>query len=347
MPILQELVSLHNDYDALADELIALRQSGRIEEARTLFDQRSAPIVSAILATRQELQEEARDSALQASLAYSLSNLQIILVSAAAFLVVAIVGGLLLVRRVEQPLRALESYEQAVVEASKSGVASLARLPLPPHRHYSSIYQAYNSLIDELEDWKARRLQFVAMAVHELQGVASTLRNNIELLARQTPVSSTAEPEDRIRIVLKQAQSISQLVEDVLMAAQADGDRLEIILMPMRLGLLLRELIEEMRQRSGRQIALDDQLDPALAVGDPVRLRGVFWNLIDNALKYSGPETGIHISLRRAAQPGWAEIAVEDHGVGIAESEMPMLFRPFSRIQTNKETNEIIMNQVF
>jgi len=62
---------------------------------------------------------------------------------------------------------------------------------------------------------------------------------------------------------------------------------------------------------------------------DPVKIEQVMHNLISNAIKYSYPETDIDIHFVK--RDNEVEICVEDHGQGIPENEMGLLFKPFSR----------------
>jgi two-component system phosphate regulon sensor histidine kinase PhoR len=96
---------------------------------------------------------------------------------------------------------------------------------------------------------------------------------------------------------------------------------------------LIAEVIEEARQQSKREILLDDNLRLTACWGDRLRLREVFSNLIENALKYSTPETTIRVTLRPAEVNHCAEIMVQDQGIGIAEEELPLLFTRFGRIR--------------
>ena len=67
-----------------------------------------------------------------------------------------------------------------------------------------------------------------------------------------------------------------------------------------------------------------------LRLGDDGRLTQVVTNLVSNAIQYNRPGGSVHVSLN--AKDGWAELAVEDTGVGIPSEDCPHLFERFYRV---------------
>jgi signal transduction histidine kinase len=126
------------------------------------------------------------------------------------------------------------------------------------------------------------------------------------------------------------------MVEQVVTAVRIDDHQLDLTLVPVRLDALLADVVADAKQRSRREITLDDQLDPAIIPCDPMYLRQAFWNLIDNAVKFSPPDTPVQVTVRRAPEPQRAEITVADQGIGIAEADRPVLFTQFGRIYNGR-----------
>lgn len=77
--------------------------------------------------------------------------------------------------------------------------------------------------------------------------------------------------------------------------------------------------------------------EPGLPVmrGDPDRNRHVLTNLLSNALKFSPPDTTVEVELTH--RDSVVEVAVRDHGQGIEPSDLPKLFRKFSRVGTPEQ----------
>ncbi len=68
---------------------------------------------------------------------------------------------------------------------------------------------------------------------------------------------------------------------------------------------------------------------PAVVSGDELRLRELFLNLVDNAIKYS--RSGGTVEMALTIEQGQARLSVTDHGIGIAEEDRPQIFDRFYR----------------
>ncbi len=338
--VLRRLVALHAEYDALAEDIIGARRSGQVAAAVELFDARSNPLVFELLAARRELQADIEASVLEANREYSQRTGQIISLVAAAFAVGAIASGWFVTRLLAGVLRTLDYFEHAMVETVQAESINPVRLPKAVSDRRIPIIQAYDTLIDRLEESETRRLDFLEIVAHELRSPLGSILGYAEIVEDVAARHTHADLQKSGRVIVTQAQRIGQMVENMMMAAMIDEDRLEVILVPVPLSVLLAEVVEEARRRCGRAITFENDLGSALIEGDALSLRTAFSNLIDNAVKFSAPDTPVHVSARRAASSTWAEVTVADHGLGIAEADLPRLFQRFGRIK-NEQTRGI------
>jgi two-component system sensor histidine kinase KdpD len=79
----------------------------------------------------------------------------------------------------------------------------------------------------------------------------------------------------------------------------------------------------------GRAISKDYEVATAIVRADPVMLEQVFYNVLENAVRYSPAETPINVSAHKRG--GWLLVLVEDHGAGIAETDRKRVFERFYR----------------
>jgi two-component system sensor histidine kinase MprB len=185
----------------------------------------------------------------------------------------------------------------------------------------SRLGASFNTMLEALEASQLAQRQLVADASHELRTPLTSLRTNIEVLADADSLS----PSDRTRLlgdVIAQLDELTVLVTDLVDLAR--GDEPAHATEELRLDLLVAEAVERARRRApGKRIVTD--LEPCLVSGVPARLDRAVTNLLDNAAKWSVDGGQIEVSVRGG------EVAVRDHGPGIADSDLPFVFDRFYR----------------
>lgn len=335
----QELGDLQNEYDALADEIIPLLDAGQTEAANSLFDEQSDTVVLRLLAAKRNLRADINDWEDQAEREYFVRTSQVILVTAFVFLLGALASGWFVARLMASHISALNFLEHALIETVQEGAASPTQLPRSLPEEKLPVFQAYNALAARLRESEATRLDFLAKVVHKFRSPLASIVGYTELMSNPALRPVDADLESYARVVSQQAKRLVQMVEQVMSAVRIDDDQLDPIMAPVRLGPLLEEVVADAKQRSRREIIFEDGLGQALIMGDTLYLRQVFWNLIDNALRFSRPEMPVEVTLRQAQAPDRIEIRVADQGIGITEANLPILFTRFGRIYNEHTRN--------
>lgn len=329
---LEELRALHTEYAQLADELVALRGTGEREAAVALFDQRSDPLVLRLLATRQRLRTQMQAVSLAASQAYSRRTAQIIGLIAAS-LVVGLVGGLGWVQRqVARPLTALHYLERALLDTMQTPSTRAVRLPQSLTSEGYPILSAYNALAERLAETASARLEFAARLAHDLRSPLATISGYAALVEAQLAPTGKVEPITYARVIEEQAQRMLRMLAQMVMMAQLEEGKLQVLRAPLRLGSFLRLVVDELAVHHQRNIRLDDEMLTQLVEADAGLLRELLANLVDNAVKYSPSDSEIRVRAQATPQPGWVQIQVMDHGSGIEAADVAGLFRPFARL---------------
>ncbi len=192
--------------------------------------------------------------------------------------------------------------------------------------------RAFNSLLDRLQESFERQRRFTGDASHQLRTPLTAMLGQVEVaLRRQRPVE---EYERVLTSVRQQADRLRQIVESLLFLARADADAR----LPERAPVDLREWLPGHLHAWAGHPRADDFLVEAYDVGpawaevQPILLGELLNILLDNACKYSEPATPITLKLCRAGDA--VQMAVQDRGSGIADEDMPHVFRPFFRSAT-------------
>jgi signal transduction histidine kinase len=176
----------------------------------------------------------------------------------------------------------------------------------------------------------AARDRFISIASHELRTPLTSIKGTAQLVLRAHD-AGRLHPERLARqlaVIDQQAERLRQLVDDLLDVSRIQSGRIDLRPEPVDLAERIRALVRALPVARRGRVQLDL---PAGATGrwDPLRLDQVVMNLLDNALKYSAPETTVDVTLRRDAND--AVLTVVDRGIGIPRESQRTLFEPFAR----------------
>lgn len=308
----------------LTSEEISRASTGAITIERPIP---SADEAARILATPLETQRGPRIVVVGASLEQrgdALENLFLaLLIGGPLALLLASLAGYGLAAAALRPVESMRREAEAV-SAAEPG----RRLPLPPARdEISRLGETLNVMLGRLESALARERRFVSDASHELRTPLSALRTELELALRRE--RTPQELEAALRSAAEETDRLSQLAEDLLVLARADGGKL-----PVRLETLsARDVLDGVRERYARragyverplELLVEDDLTVSV---DRLRVEQALGNLVENALRHGGGT----ILLEARSADGRVELHVQDEGAGFAPDFIADAFEPFSR----------------
>jgi two-component system OmpR family sensor kinase len=225
-------------------------------------------------------------------------------------------AGWLLAGAALRPVERIRREAAAISEAEPE-----RRLTVPPTGdELARLAHTLNAMLARLQEALEREHRFVDMAGHELRTPLALLRAQLEL--------ATARPRDRteldaaIRSAAAETDRLVGLAEDLLVLARTRQGRLPLRREPVSLPRLLTDGAEAFRARAtaeGATICVEDPGSPeGTADLDPVRLRQVLHNLLDNALRHSGPTGPGRITLGAEHADGVVRVCVHDMGKGFS-----------------------------
>ena len=175
---------------------------------------------------------------------------------------------------------------------------------------------------------------FINAVTHELKTPLASIRLYLDTL-KARPVSEPQRHEF-YDIMLADVERLHHTVDQVLKAGVAREKRRGALRAPLDIGVLARECVDLAVTRHHLQpgaIGLEAYDDASLIVrGDAEELRTVIANLLDNAVKYSGSDVRVTVSVA-APSPDSIWVRVQDRGVGIPRKQLKRIFRRFYRVQ--------------
>jgi signal transduction histidine kinase len=195
-----------------------------------------------------------------------------------------------------------------------------------------------NEMIGRLEKAFQRQKQFTSDASHELRTPLAVIEAESSLvLQKERPPSDYRQS---LETISQEATQMSSLIEQLLTLARADSGKEQWNFAEVSLSKLITNLstdVEVLCEEKGLSFQLGQTQD-LVVKGDEARLRGLFMNLLDNAIRYTPAPGTISVSLRREGQ--MAVAAVKDTGVGIPPEDIPFIFERFYRVDKSRSRAE-------
>ncbi len=182
--------------------------------------------------------------------------------------------------------------------------------------------------VGEIEQLKN---ELVSTVSHELKTPLAAIKAYTATL-RSNPALYDAHRDEFLAVVEQQADRLSRLVDDMLLVTRVDTTQL----LRQRIIVPLDDVLDD----AIRDLQHDPVLHPierrtaqARVSGDPERLRDIFRNVLENAVKYS-PDGGT-ITIDARSQDDQTVVEIADRGIGIAEEHLPYIFDRFFRVQSD------------
>jgi two-component system NtrC family sensor kinase len=183
--------------------------------------------------------------------------------------------------------------------------------------------------ITHLKDLDRIKSEFVTTVSHDLRSPLTAILGYAELIERAGPINDQQrEFVHRVQISVEQ---ITNLVTDLLDLGRIEAG-LDIAREDTPISALARYAIESLRgtaESKNVQVVLEMPEELPLVSGDPIRLRQMIGNLLDNAIKYT-PKGGV-VKLEGESEGQQVILKVSDNGPGIPPAEQPYLFDKFFR----------------
>jgi len=245
-------------------------------------------------------------------------------------LVVAVVVGYTLAGRALAPVTSICEAANSITIDSLN-----RRIEVPnPHDEMGVLAGTLNSLISRLDQAVGEIRRFTADASHELRTPLAALKLEAELALRTD--RSPRQYQAALSVIVDETNRLCRLADQLLNLSREDAGIHQSVAEHVPVHAILTDLIQHFQPLAIlRSITLSaHDMDACEVVGNDVRLRQVFLNLIENALKFTLPGGSVQIRCQRSND--LVICNVEDTGPGISAEHLPHVFNRFYRADMSR-----------
>ena len=254
--------------------------------------------------------------------------IEMVLIVAVLAFIVSMLAALLLARHFTSILRQVTLGTRRLASGEYT-----ARIVGERRDEFGDLVRDFNRLAHALEQHENNRRLWVAQTSHELRTPLSILRAHIEALIDEVRAPSRAEFE----VLHKETLRLTKLVSDLNDLARADSGALAFQKEAVDVISLLDDSVNDFSDRfAARCLTIERTFaGGALVFGDASRLRQLFANIFENALRYT--DAGGVLRLRANIVATSIEILIEDSAPGVEATALASLFDPFFRTDSSRQ----------
>ncbi|MGN1090377.1 MAG: ATP-binding protein [Huintestinicola sp.] len=243
----------------------------------------------------------------------------------AAILALMMFSGMYFVKSIVLPVRQLGNTARRYARGDFS-----VRIPVKTDDEIGELCEIVNKMADELSQSEAMRNEFISGVSHELRTPLTAIKGWAETIGSMPDDSETVTKG--MRVITSETERLSQMVEELLDFSRMQNGKFTLTKQNVDILAELGDAVliyTEKAKKEGIELVYTEPEELPVVYGDTNRLRQVFINVIDNAIKYS--ERGGLVTVTASLDSDKISIEVSDTGCGISPEDLPKVKTKFFR----------------
>ena len=255
-----------------------------------------------------------------------------VLFSSLSSLKVFVLGGLLIAQIMSRPISRMNKDTARVDEGDFS-----VRLPETSKGEVGTLMRSFNSMTEKLGKTAYLQKDFISSISHEFKTPIASIRGFAKLL--QMPGLDDDTRADYVNMIANESERLTRLSQTLLRLTSLEQQMTPATLSTFRLDEQLREVILHLAPAwESKDIDWQLNLSPVTITSDEDLLRQVWINLIQNAVKFSKPNSVIHINVSESNN---AIVDVIDYGIGMDAKTLERIFDRFYQADSSRSSDGV------
>ncbi len=245
----------------------------------------------------------------------------ILILIAAAMLLLAsfVIPELLFIGTIVKPVRELRATARRIAQGDFE-----TRVEKMYDDEIGELADSINYMAEEIKASDGMKNDFISSVSHELRTPLTAIKGWAETMSIGEPDPVTMNKG--LSVIINETERLTGMVEELLDFSRIQNGRIVLVMDKIDLLAELDEAVYMLRERAAsekKHFVYDEPEDISPVLGDKNRLRQVFINIIDNALKYT-PVGGV-IGIQVTEENDMIHVVISDTGCGIAEKDLPRI----------------------
>ncbi len=244
-----------------------------------------------------------------------------------------ILGSIIFARGVTKPLAELTKATQEI------GKGELGhRIPINGQDEIGALGKSFNDMAQKLEQLDQMKNDFVSSVSHELRSPLTALKGFLQMFQMGLTGPMNDMQKENLTLMLQCTDRLGRFVNNILDVAKLEAGMMDFTIQPLDPRAVAAEITALFQPQATSEkirVYLEAPQTVSNVQADSDKLRQVFTNLVNNAMKFT-PEGGeIKIWIKEELKT--VKMGVSDTGVGIPANELPKLFNKFEQVKATKE----------